>query len=411
MGLIKAAVGAIGGNLADQWLDAIQPPPMGPHTLAVLGAPSNDSRRSSNRKGTTGYISNGSRIVVPVSTAMILTDGGAVGDFTAEAGYYTVRTDSAPSIFSGGLDASIEDVWNRFKFGGSPPVQQMVVFVNLREIRDVKFGTPAPVTYFDDFYQAELSLRAHGAYSFQITDPLLFFRNVMPAGANQVTVEDIQGQLFAEFVSALQSAISRLSVDGYRISHIPAAADQLNQYMDEALDAKWRQLRGMEILSTAIASISYTEDSQKLVSMRSQGAMMAAPGVGNAFAQTAVAEGLRAAGSNPAGPLGAFAGIGVGAGAGGPGLFTASAPAAPPSTDTGQVAAPPAVGPAGAPPTAATAGPPTPPVTPGAPHPPASPAATGGPPGVPHGNRFCPQCGQPLPPGARFCPGCGAPQA
>jgi membrane protease subunit (stomatin/prohibitin family) len=387
MGLIKAAVGAIGGNLADQWLDAIQPAEIGPHTLAVRGQALTSSRRSSNKRGTPGYISHGSRIVVPVATAMVLTDGGAIGDVTAEAGYYTVDTATAPSIFSGGLDASVTDVWTRFKFGGAPPVQQFAFFINLREIRDVKFGTSAPVSYFDEFYQAELSLRAHGAYSFQITDPLLFFKNVVPPGADRVEVEDIRGQLMSEFSSALQAAISRLSIEGYRISHIAAAAERLNQHMDDALDAKWRQLRGIEILSTAVASISYTEDSQRLVAMRSQGAMMAAPGVGNAFAQSAVAEGLRDAGSNPAGAMGAFAGIGVGAGVGGPGLF--NQPPAAPSADGGPHPAPPTAPPAPAPQAAAP------------------PAPAGGPAG---GNRFCPQCGQALPPGARFCPGCGAPQ-
>jgi membrane protease subunit (stomatin/prohibitin family) len=396
MGLIKAAIGAISGNLADQWLDAIQPEEIGPHALAVRGRGQRADRRSSNKKGTPDYISRGSRIVVPPSTALILTDGGAIGSFTAEPGYFQVDS-GGPSLFSGDLEGSIMDTWERFKFGGNPPVQQIAVFINLREIRDVKFGTSSPVTYFDEFYQAELALRAHGAYSFQITDPLLFFKNVMPPAATNVTVEDIQGQLLSEFMSAFQAALSRLSVEGYRISHIPAAAERLNAHMDEALDAKWRQLRGMEIMSTAVSSISYTDESQRLVGLRSQGAMMSPPGVAAAFAQTATAEGLRAAGSNPSGALGAFAGVGVGGSVAGPGLFGGAPPA--PSAD-------------------------------GVPHPPVptSPAATHGPAGTPPqgaappsgqsapgapaapGDRFCPRCGTALPPGARFCPSCGAPQ-
>ncbi|MDR1295764.1 MAG: SPFH domain-containing protein [Bifidobacteriaceae bacterium] len=415
MGLIKAAVSAIGGNLADQWLDAIQPASMGPRTLAVRGEPLHTGRRTSNRRGTPGYISHGSRIVVPVSTAMILTDGGAVGSFTAEPGYYTVDAASAPSIFSGDLGASVRDAWTRFTFGGSPPVRQVALFVNLREMRDVKFGTSAPVTYFDSFYQAELSLRAHGVYSFQVTDPLLFFKNVCPPDSTRVDVEDIEGQLLAEFCSALQSAISRLSMEGYRISHMPAAAEELNRHMDDALDTKWRHLRGIEILSTAIASISYTEESQRLVAMRSQGAMMAAPGVGNAFAQSAVAEGLRAAGSNPSGAMGAFAGMAMGAGAAGSALFTAGSPPAPPSAD-GVLPRQPATSPHGG-------------GTPPAPGP--LPVAAQGGAGAPGedgdqnqpvaqdrptsptrvGRRFCPGCGAPLPPDARFCPGCGEAQA
>lgn len=65
-----------------------------------------------------------------------------------------------------------------------------------------------------------------------------------------------------------------MSADGQRISYVPSKSLELSKYMDTALDDSWRELRGMEIVSVAVASISYTDDSVKLINMRNEGAML-----------------------------------------------------------------------------------------------------------------------------------------
>ena len=80
-----------------------------------------------------------------------------------------------PSMFNGQLDESLQEAFNRFRFGGITPMSQKVFYINLQEIRGIKFGTRNPVNYFDNFYNAELFLRAHGTYSVKITNPLLFY--------------------------------------------------------------------------------------------------------------------------------------------------------------------------------------------------------------------------------------------
>jgi membrane protease subunit (stomatin/prohibitin family) len=62
MGLIRAAVGTIGGTLADQWLEAIEPAKIDNTILATYGVSVSRRKnaRGSNRKGTEDVISNGS---------------------------------------------------------------------------------------------------------------------------------------------------------------------------------------------------------------------------------------------------------------------------------------------------------------------------------------------------------------
>lgn len=88
MGIVRAAVGAVGGTLADSWLEFIEAGDMGPTTVMTKGVQVTRGKRGSNSKGTPDIISNGSRIVVGPNQMMLLVDGGRIMDYTAEEGYY-----------------------------------------------------------------------------------------------------------------------------------------------------------------------------------------------------------------------------------------------------------------------------------------------------------------------------------
>lgn len=313
MGIIKAATSTIGGTLADQWLDIIEPDQMDSNTLMTKGVfVRQNNKRGSNTKGSSDYITDGSVIRVYPNMMMLLVDGGKIIDYSAEEGYYTVDNQAAPSLFNGQLQDVLNESFDRFKFGGITPQKQEVFFINLQEIRNIRFGTKQPINYFDNFYNAELFLRAHGNYSIQITDPILFYKNVIPKGANRLTIDEINEQFLAEFVSALQTSINQMSVDGIRISHLASKSNELSQYMNQSLDAQWKSLRGLEIVSIALASISYTDDSQKLINMRNKGAMLSDPTIRDSFVQGSIASGIEAAGNNPNGAGNAFFGLGMG---------------------------------------------------------------------------------------------------
>lgn len=324
MGIIKAITGAVGGALADQWLETIQPGEMDDNTVFVEGVATRRDKRGSNTRATENVISNGSVVQVYDNQCMLLVEGGRIIDYTVESGYYKVDNSASPSLFSGGFEDVLRDTWERFKFGGTPSGAQKVFYVNLQEIKGIKFGTKTPVNYFDSFYNAELFLRTFGTYSIKITDPILFYTQAVPKNKNRVTIQDINEQYLAEFLSALQSSINKMSADGLRISYVASKGVELNKYMSEVLDESWKQLRGMEVLSVGIQSISYDEESTKLINMRNQGAMLGDPTVREGYMQGAVARGIEAAGSNSGGAMNGFMGINMGMQAGGGFMAAAS---------------------------------------------------------------------------------------
>lgn len=324
MGIIRAVTGAIGGSLADQWLEVIEADNMGDTTVFCAGkSVRQNDRRNSNHKGSDNVISNGSVIHVAQNQFMMLVDGGKVVDFTAEPGYYEVNTSSAPSMFSGEFGESLRETFNRIKFGGVASHQQKAYFINLQEIKNIPYGTANPINYFDNFYNAELYLRAHGYFSIRIVEPLKFYAEAVPRNKEHVDIRDIYQLYLSEFMTGLQSAINQMSADNFRISHVASQGMKLSQYLANALDEQWTQMRGMQVESVGI-QISYDEESKKLINMRNQGAMLSDPSVREGYVQGAVARGMEAAGSNANGAVNGFMGMNFGMQQGGGFMAAAS---------------------------------------------------------------------------------------
>ena len=390
MGIIRAVTDAVSGALADQWLEVIEPDQMSDRTVFTAGVQMRQGERNSNTKRTSAVVSNGSVIHVYPNQFMLLVDGGKIVDYTAEEGYYTVNNSSEPSLFNGDLGDSVKESFNRVRFGGTTPYAQKVFYVNLQEIKGIKFGTTNPVNYFDSFYNSELFLRAFGTYSIKVVDPIKFYTEAIPKNAEHVDISDINEQYLSEFLGALQAAINQMSADGVRISHVTSKNMELSRYMADILDDDWKDLRGMEVVSVGLAGLSYSEESQKLINMRNQGAMLSDPNVREGYVQGSVARGLEAAGSNSAGSMAGFMGMGLGMNAGGSFVGAASQANQAQRDAAARPAAP--AEPADAPKQEA-------------------PAASAedwtcecG--SKNHGGKFCPNCGKGRPT-ARFCTNCG----
>lgn len=325
MGIIKATFNAIGGNLSDSWLEVLEADEMSDTTVFTKAvAVRRGERRNNNKRGSSDVISNGSVIHVYPNQFMILTEGGKIIDYTAEEGYYKVDNSAAPSLFNGEFGASLADAFRRIKFSGTPSYAQKAYFINLQEIKGIKFGTRTPINYFDNFYNSELFLRAHGNYSIKVTDPIKFYSEVIPKNADRVDINQINEQYLSEFLEALGAAINNMSADGIRISYVTGKSRELSKYMASELDEDWKSTRGFEIQSVGIASLSYDEDSKELINMRNKGAMLGDAAIREGYVQGSVARGFEAAGSNSAGASQAFVGMGMGMGAGGGFMASAS---------------------------------------------------------------------------------------
>jgi membrane protease subunit (stomatin/prohibitin family) len=324
MGLIKAAMQAVGSTLSDQYLEFFTCDSLGQETLVKKGA--RKMVRGSN-KGDAEVITNGSKIAVPEGTALLLVDGGQVTDYTTEAGMYTWDASSAPSCFgsSGFLDGakkSVIDLWQRIKAGGETPMQQRVYFVNMLEVIGNKFGTPAAIPYDDPTYRG-IYVRVNGVFSFRIENPVSFFTNVSGNVSGDYTRSQLMEQAKTEFVGNLTNALNRMGDggDGIRYNRLPSEITKLTGHMNEVLDEEWLAGRGMVVVSVGINSISPDDESRgriqdfdrDIILSQNPNMLMARSIESNARAQVDAA-------NNTAGAMTGLMGMGMVGGLGGGGF-------------------------------------------------------------------------------------------
>lgn len=323
MGLIKAGLGAITGTLADQWKEYFYCEAL-PNDVLMTKGKKRVSGRSSNQ-GHDNIITNGSGIVVADGQCMIIVDQGRIVDISAEPGEYIYDTSSEPSIFQGGLGEGVKQtfdkMWERFQYGSEPAKDQRVYYFNTKEITDNKFGTTNPVPFrvvdMNIGLDIDTSVRCNGSYSYRITDPILFYSNVSGNVANDYRKEEIEGMLKTEFLNALQPAFARISALGIRYSALPGHTMELSQAMNDILSPKWKELRGIEIISVGINSITAPPEDENLIKQLQRTAVMRDPGMAAATITGAQADAMRSAAANEGGALGGFIGMGMAQQAGG----------------------------------------------------------------------------------------------
>ena len=324
MGLIKAALGAAGGNLADQWKEFFYCDAIDKETLVVKGK-KQVSGRSSNTKGNDNVITNGSGIAVADGQCMIIVEDGKVVELCAEPGNFTYDGTGEPSIFSGNLGDGIirtfQNIGKRFTYGGDAGRDQRIYYFNTKEIIDNKFGTANPVPFRvvdrNIGLDLDVSIRCNGVYSYKITDPILFYTNVCGNVSNMYEREEIDSQLRTEFVSALQPALAKISDLEIRPNAIPSHTEDLAQAMNEALTKKWSDLRGLSVVSIALNSISLPQEDADMIKQAQRVAIMRDPTMAAATLVGAQSDAMKSAASNPNGAMMGFMGMNMAGQAGG----------------------------------------------------------------------------------------------
>ncbi len=324
MGLIKAGMGAIGGTLADQWKEFFYCDAIDKNVLVVKGQKRVTSR-TSNTKGNDNIISNGSGIAVADGQCMIIVEQGKIVEVCAEPGQFTYDTSTEPSIFAGSLGKSIIETFKtmgkRFAYGGDTGKDQRVYYFNTKEIIDNKFGTanPLPFRVVDSKIglDIDVSIRCNGVYSYKIANPILFYTNVCGNVEQEYTRSEIDPQLKTEFISALQPAFAKLSALEMRPNQVPAHAEELSSFMNEALNKKWGELRGLQVVSIAMNPITLPEEDAEMIKQAQRTAVMRDPGMAAATLVGAQAEAMKSAASNSGGAMAGFMGMGMAMNVGG----------------------------------------------------------------------------------------------
>ncbi len=319
MGLIKAAAGAIGSVLADQWKEFFYCDSLDNDVLMVKGQ-KRISSRSSNTKGSDNVISNGSGIAVADGQCMIIVEQGKVVEVCAEPGQFTYDSSTEPSIFSGKLGDSIKETFKligkRFTYGGDTGKDQRVYYFNTKEILDNKFGTANPLMFEVVNKRIGMSrtvqVRCNGVYSYRITDPILFYTRLAGNVSDEYRREEIDMQLKTEFISALQPAFAALTELELRPAQIPAHTSELKNAMNAALRSEWTDRRGISVESIAINPITLTEEDMKKINQMEDAATMGSNPFMMAGRMTdAQANAMEAAAANEGGAMTGFMGMGM----------------------------------------------------------------------------------------------------
>ena len=321
MGLIKAALGSVGGVMADQWKEYFYCEALPVDVLAVKGKKKTGGR-SSNTKGEDNIISNGSVIAVADGQCMLIVEQGKIVEVCAEPGEFVYDSSTEPSIFSGKLGQSIVDVFKnigkRFTYGGEAPKDQRVYYFNTKEVVGNKYGTPSPVPFRVVDQRAgidiDISVRCFGEYSYKLVNPLLFYTNVCGNVTRNYTRDEIDSQMKTELLTELQPAFARISEMGIRYSALPGHTTELASVLKELLSEKWTQVRGIEIVSVGVSSVKANEDDEKMIKEMQRNAAFMDPTRAAAHLAGATGDAMKTAAANQNGAVNAFMGMGMAGG-------------------------------------------------------------------------------------------------
>lgn len=323
MGLIRAAKNALGGVMADQWKEYYSCEALPNEVLVRRGRKQTSGR---NNRGNDNVISNGSVIAVAEGQCMLLVEQGKIVEFCAEPGEFVFDASTEPSLFTGDLADSIVEVFRtvgkRVTFGGDTAKDQRVYYVNTKEILNNKFGTPTPILFEVVNHRIGMSrtvqVRCNGTYSYTIADPITFFAKVCGNVSGDYTRDQIDGQLKAEFIDALQPAVGELAQQELRPAQLPAKARELKIAMDAQLRQAWLQDRGIALERIALNPISLTDaDMKKINELEDAATVGANPYIMAGRMTDATAEAMQTAAGNAAGAMTGFMGMNMASNAGG----------------------------------------------------------------------------------------------
>lgn len=324
MGLIRAAISAVGGTMADQWKEFFICESLDADVLAVKGQKRIGSR-SANKKGSDNLITSGSGIAVADGQCVLIVEQGKIVEVCAEPGEYTYDASTEPTIFSGNLGSSLDQVFDvigkRFTYGGDTGKDQRIYYINTKELIDNKFGTPNPVPFRvvdrNIGLDVDVSVRCSGVYSYRISNPLLFYANVCGNIEQEYRREELDHQLKTEFISALQPAFAKISDLEIRPNALPGHVTELCDAMNEALTGKWANTRGITVVSVAIGTIDLPKEDAEMIKQAQKTAILRDPMMAAATLTEAQAGAMKTAAGNSAGAMTGFMGMGMAAQNGG----------------------------------------------------------------------------------------------
>ena len=270
MGLINAISSSFKSTLKVQWKNIITADSFDDHTLVSPGIYKNKNNESDeNIQAKENIITNGSKIYVPENTAAFIFNKSGIVNIITEPGGFEYQ-DGEKSIFNkDSLGSVLKSAIRRVGFGGITDNETRICYVNLREIRNIGFGTIGPIIYHDNMYGIDLDVRSCGSYCIKIIDPEKFVCNYLPANQTYYTMDDMlaSSQLRREFIQAFVNVINSYS-GNFPISQLASQSNEIAKKIleEENATSKWEERFGIKLTSVAVSNIELSDESKQLVS-------------------------------------------------------------------------------------------------------------------------------------------------
>lgn len=264
MGLIKSIVNATSATLGDAWVDYFACSSID-ETVLMCPGQRVKGKNTSNTKYTDNIITNGSKIDVADGQFMMIVENGKVVDYCAEPGQYTYDSQTQPSLLGGGfkdLGPMFAQIGKRFLAGGQVTDTQKVYYINTKEIYDNKIGF-GNIPFRDSEFQMTVTLQGFGVYSYKITNPLTFYKNIAGNVDTEFKRSELDNWLKSEITKNLQPALGKIAKLGISYDQIINYPVECGDAIRESLNSSWYEKRGISLESIDFSSIVPDEKSQK----------------------------------------------------------------------------------------------------------------------------------------------------
>jgi len=269
---------------------------MGDLLLSVIECTDQEPGELARRIPRTGSAETkfGSQLVVrDYQVAIFRKDGKGLDIFTA--GRHTLTTKNLPFLTK----------ILALPFGFKSPFRCEVIFVSLRTLPDLKWGTREPVP-FRDSELGLVRLRAFGTYGLKVADPTVFSNSLV--GADGIYTAQMAEEYLRSTI--IQKLNDWMGENNKSVMDLASQYNEASLAMAEHLAPEFARF-GLALDNFRVNAITPPEDVQKAIDERSR--MKAIGNMGD-YTRMKAAEALGTAAANPGG-LGA-AGVGIGAGFG-----------------------------------------------------------------------------------------------
>lgn len=317
MGLLRMVKDAVGGQLADQYKDYYSCDAL-PTTVAIRRGTRRPGK--GNNQGNVDVITNGSIIAVADGQCAIIVEDGLVAEVVNTPGAFEFNTETAPTIFKGGFKegilSSLKQAGKRMTFAGDVGSTQAVFYLNTKQLVGNKFGSATPLDYRDPKYRT-IDISYYGMYTFQIDDPIFFYKNLAGNVTREGTTAQIVELIAAHFDEALKQAISMMS-DTTVFTDLPKSQVQIAKNLRECTDGlEMCNTFGITITDVAMQSISLGKESKKRVNMVDDADLLSDPTLAAGRMVAAQAQAMETAAGNTGGAMSGFMGMGMAGQSGG----------------------------------------------------------------------------------------------